>query len=151
MPDRSPRIFSAADGVAAGAGDFILLVARVAMGCLFLAEGWLKLNNMSGTVAYLASLGAPSPGLASRAAMITELTCGLALIFGVATRYAALVIIGFTIVATYLAHRFWLYPQPRAGNEEVHFYKNIALIGGALALFWAGAGRFSLDAVLRRR
>ena len=59
----SPTMFSAADNVAASSGDIFLLLARLSMGWLFLASGWMKITNVAGTVGYLTNLGVPSPDL----------------------------------------------------------------------------------------
>jgi hypothetical protein len=36
-------------------------------------------------------------------------------------------------------------------NQMQHFFKNVTIIGGLLALAAAGAGRWSLDALLAQR
>src|SRR5262249_945281 len=81
---------------------------------------------------------------------VAELVLGAALMLGVATRYAALAGIVYVIIATALAHRYWEYPQAQQVNQYAHFLKNLAVLGGMLLLFVTGAGRFSLDAWLRR-
>jgi putative oxidoreductase len=53
------------------------------------------------------------------------------------------------VIATAIAHRYWTYPAPAQGAQYNNFLKNIAIMGGALAIFVAGAGRFSVDSKLR--
>jgi len=48
-----------------------------------------------------------------------------------------------------LGHRYWTYPPAQQANQYAHFLKNLALMGGALLLFWSGAGRYSVDARMR--
>ena len=151
MSNQSPRVFAATDTLAATFSDFIVLVARVLMGWLFLTNGWEKLLHMSMTAGYLGSLGVPAPQLAAWPAMATELGIGTAFILGIATRYAALVSLPFLVVATWLAHRFWELPPAQASDQYIHFCKNLAIFGGSLLLFIAGAGKFSLDAALKKR
>jgi putative oxidoreductase len=142
---------SHADRFAIGAGDVILLVGRVLLGWLFFVNGWAKLTNNAGFVGYLTNLKVPAPGFWSWIAAASEFVIGIALILGLATRYAALFTFVYLIIATALAHRYWEYPQAQQVNQYNHFLKNIALMGGAAFLFVTGAGRFSLDWMLGRK
>ena len=76
---------------------------------------------------------------------------GLAIIFGLTTRYAALVMLGFTIVTAFSSHTFWAVPASQAANQEGHFWKNVTLMGGLILLFVTGPGRYSLDGLLMRK
>jgi putative oxidoreductase len=149
--DPSPSMFAATDGLATRASDAILLFVRIVIGWLFLTNGWLKLMNMSGAVSYLTSLHVPKPDFWVWPSMLAELLIGITLILGIATRYASLFTFVYLIIATTLAHRYWEYPAAQAGNQYAHFCKNLALMGGALGLYLTGAGRFSLDNLLRNR
>jgi putative oxidoreductase len=82
---------------------------------------------------------------------IVEFLMGAALILGVGTRYAALVAFVFVLIATALAHRYWEYPAAAVGNQYNHFLKNLAIMGGMLAIFAAGPGRFSVDSTLAKK
>jgi putative oxidoreductase len=145
----SPTMFSAADEVATRSGDLFILLARLSMGWLFLASGWVKLTNVAGTAGYLTNLGVPSPGLMVWLVLGVELLIGITLILGLAVRYSAALTFLFLIVATALAHRYWSYPPAQQAAQYSQFLKNLALMGGALLLFWSGAGRYSVDARMR--
>jgi putative oxidoreductase len=142
---------SATDGIAASAADTLLLIGRILLGWIFLASAWGKLGNIGGFTGYLTNLKVPAPSFWAWIGAAVEFMAGLALILGVGTRYAALLAILFVIVATALAHRYWEYPAAQLGNQYNHFLKNLAIIGGALALFVTGAGRFSLDSMLAKK
>lgn len=149
--ENSPAMFNRADGLASGSADAIILIARVLLAWVFLKTGWDHLMNPAGLVGYLTSLGAPAPGILAWPALIGELIIGVGFILGIATRYVALLTIVWMIIATWMAHRYWTYPAAQQGNQFAHLLKNLAIIGGALMVFVTGAGRFSLDAWLRRR
>jgi putative oxidoreductase len=151
MNEPSPNMFAATDGLVARSSDGILLVVRVLIGWLFLTSGWAKLMNMSGAVSYLTNLHVPNPNFWVWPAMAGEILIGVTLILGIATRYASLFTFIYLIIATALAHRYWEYPAAQVGNQYAHFSKNLALMGGALALYLTGAGRFSLDNWMRNR
>ena len=70
---------------------------------------------------------------------------GLAVLIGFKTRWAALLMLLFTIVATLIAHRFWAYPEAQRAMQQTQFMKNLAIMGGYLFLFVAGAGAWSVD------
>jgi len=91
-------------------------------------------------------------GLATSTSDIVLLIGGLALIFGFATRYAAVVMTIFMLVATFSSHRYWDFSDAAVRRaQDSNFYKNMAILGGIFFLFVCGAGRFSLDAWLRKR
>jgi putative oxidoreductase len=144
-------MFAATDKFAANSGDAILLVARILTGWIFLTGGWDKLMNMQGTAKYLAGLGIPNPQFWAWPAMAGELVIGIALILGLATRYASLFAVVYVIIATALAHRYWQYPAAQQGNQYAHFCKNLAMMGGLLVLYLTGSGRFSVDRWMRGR
>ncbi len=66
--------------------DAALLLARIAIGVIFLAHGWQKFftNGIDGTTRFFTSAGVPVPGLSAWAATVLELVGGGALVLGVA-------------------------------------------------------------------
>ena len=145
----SHRYLSYADGIAVAWQDFLLLVARVLVGWIYLQSGFQKVLDPVGFADRLIPRGVPAwLGLT---APFAEFIGGLALVLGVGGRYAALLLIAFTIVATYTSHLFWTYPEAQRGQQFTQFWKNVTMTGGLLALFVTGPGRFSLDGWLRRR
>ena len=139
------------DNIAATWSDSLLLVGRVFLGWLFLASGYGKLGNIAGTTAYFTSLGMSPPEFWAWFAGIAELVLGAALILGIATRYAALATFVWVLVATAIAHRYWTYPAAQQTGQYNNWLKNIAIMGGALYAFVAGAGRYSVDTMLSKR
>ena len=139
------------DDAAAAWGDYLLLVGRVLLGWLFLAAGYGKLTGIAGTIGYFTNLGMSPPGFWAWFAGFAEVILGVALILGIATRYAALATFVWVLVATVIAHRYWTYPAAAQAAQYNNFLKNIAIMGGALCLFVTGPGRFSLDAKLGER
>jgi putative oxidoreductase len=120
--------------------------ARLAMVALFLPAGIGKLTGFAGTVGYISSVGLPLPTLAAAAALIVEIVGGLALLAGFGTRIAALVLAAFTLVASFFFHNYWGVPADQAFMQQLLFFKNIAVVGGLLAIAANGAGAWSLDA-----
>lgn len=152
--ESSHPLLSPVDRVAASSADAFLLVGRVLIGWLFLASSagiGGKLWNHAGFAGYLRNLGMPAAEFWSWIGAPVEFIIGAALILGVGTRYAALLCALFLITATALAHRYWEYPAAQMGNQYNHFLKNLAVFGGALLVFAAGPGRFSVDRMLSNK
>ena len=81
---------------------------------------------------------------------VIEFFGGLALVLGAWTRPAAILVAGFTIAATLIAHRFWDVPTEQQAMQTIQFMKNLAIVGGLLGVVAAGAGRFSVDGFRQR-
>lgn len=119
--------------------------ARLLMVVLFLPAGIGKLTGFAGTVGYISSVGLPFPTLAAAVAAIVEIVGSLALLAGFGTRIAAAVLAAFTLVASFFFHNYWGVPADQAFMQQLLFFKNIAVVGGLLAIAANGAGAWSLD------
>ena len=119
--------------------------ARLLMVALFLPAGIGKLTGFAGTVGYISSVGLPLPTIAAAVAAIVEIVGSLALLAGFGTRIAALVLAAFTLVASFFFHNYWGVPADQAFMQQLLFFKNIAVVGGLLAIAANGAGAWSLD------
>ena len=126
--------------------DPALLVGRFLASAIFILGGYGKLMAAAATKGYFASAGVPLPEVAYWVAVAVELGGGLLFLLGFQTRLVALVLAVFCIATAVLGHQFWVAPA-----QTINFEKNMAMAGGFLAFVAAGAGRFSLDAILGRR
>ncbi len=122
------------------------LVGRLLLALLFLPAGLSKITGFAGTAGYIASKGMPMAQAAAAAAIVIEVGGAIALIAGFGTRWAALVLAFFTLVATVVFHNFWAMPPEQVMMQQLMFFKNIAVIGGLLTLAAWGAGAWSVDA-----
>lgn len=116
-------------------------VGRILMSAIFLLSGISKIAAPTAMIGYIASAGLPLPQLGLAIAILVEVAGAIALILGFQTRITAAILAVFTI-ATALAFHNKLGDQ----DQFIHFFKNIAMIGGLLQIVAFGAGRFSLDA-----
>ncbi len=138
------------DRAALGSQDVLLLLARVALAAIFVQSGFGKLTDLGGFTAGMAAQGVPVAGVLAPLGAIIEFAGGLALALGAWTRLAALLVAGFTVAATLIAHRFWDYPAEQQMMQTIQFMKNLAITGGLLAVVAAGGGRFGVDGFRRR-
>ena len=140
----SHPLFSHADAIASGMSDILLLVGRVLIASMFFLTAWFG-NPAAG---YLTVLGYPNPEIMSMVAVTVEFIIIISLVFGIATRYGALIGLLFVIVATVTAHRYWGFPQAQQLMQYTFLTKNLAIAGGLIVLFVSGGGRLSVDAIL---
>jgi len=139
------------DRVSEAGHDTMLLVARAAMAAIFLPSGFQKLTHLGAFAASLSQHGVPDATQLAPLAASVEFFGALLILTGTRFRWAALLMAGFTAVAALISHRFWELGEAARAAQEVQFMKNLAILGGFVALFVAGPGLYSVDHGLARR
>jgi putative oxidoreductase len=132
------------------ASDLALLLARITMAALFIPGGLRKLTDLASFTATLQKQGVPYADVLAPIGAGVEFLGGIAVLIGFQTRLAALLLILFTIIATAIAHRFWEFEGSARQMQQGQFFKNLAIIGGFLALCVAGGGRYMVSRLWRR-
>ena len=127
----------------------LALLGRILVAWFFVIPGFGKLTGFAGAVGYAASAGMPMPEIAVGIGLCVEILGGLALLLGGGTRYAALLLAFFTLVASFFFHAYWSVPAEARMVTQLLFNKNIAIVGGLLAFAAFGAGGWSMDAKRR--
>jgi putative oxidoreductase len=120
--------------------DLATLVGRILLSAVMVVYGYFKLTGYAGAVTYMARQGLPMPALFAVLAIIIEIGGGLLILVGYQTRLVALGCAIYIFVAALIAHHNFA-----DGNQLAHFWKNMAITGGFLALMVSGAGRYSVD------
>jgi putative oxidoreductase len=105
----------------------------------------LFVYGFSGVSAGFAQMGIPMPGLLGPFVALVEFFGGIAILFGLLTRLAALGIAGDMVVAILVVHLKAGFFSP--GGIEFP----LALLGAATTIAITGAGLYSVDAILERR
>lgn len=124
----------------------LTLAGRALIALLFIPAGLSKIGNFAGVAGYIASKGVPLPELCAALAIAAEVGLGLLILLGWQTRWAALGLAVFTVVITFIFHNFWAVPAEMVMAQQQAFFKNIAVVGGLLAMSAWGAGGWSVDA-----
>ena len=122
-----------------------LLIGRILIASVFLVAGARQLMYFAGSVGYFGKLGFPVPEATAWLSVAIHVVCGLMLVAGWKTRVASWLLVVLVVIATAMAHRFWLADAAQYGNQLNHFLKNLAIIGGLLYVIAFGAGAMSVD------
>ena len=118
--------------------DLAALVARLFMGAFFCVIRLFHGDLLRGDGCRHGRQGLPAPALLAALAVIIELGGGLLILFGY--RLVALGCTIYVLMAAIIAHRNFGDP-----NQMSHFWKNMAIVGGFVALMVAGPGSYSVD------
>lgn len=121
------------------------LIGRLLLAALFLWSGFGKVMAFQSTVGYIASKGLPVPQVLAAAAAALELLAGIALAIGFRTRFAALALVVYTLIAGVLFHNFWVLPAAQQFPQMVQFMKNLSIAGGLLYACAFGPGALAVD------
>lgn len=122
------------------------LLARLVIGVVFTGSGWGKLHNLGQVTQYFASLGIPFPEYQAPFVSSIELACGALVLAGLATRLAAVPLIGTMVVALATA----LAPKID-GLSSLFGLSEFLYIALLTQLAISGAGAASLDRLIARR
>lgn len=131
--------------------SLLLLYMRITWGHQAANHGYDKLEEIEKTIQFFASLNIAHPAFNAYLVGWVELLCGLCLVFGLASRLAALPLIIVMLTALGTAHapdisdfRFLLQPLLLVQQAPYPFLIT------ALLVFIFGPGRISIDAWLKR-
>jgi putative oxidoreductase len=117
--------------------DWVLLAGRILFAAIFVWSGLgFHLGQRQMAVGYTRAKGAPMPELTVPLTGIAIAAAGVLIVIGLWVDLAALVIAAFLLSTAYFMHAFWKVDDPQEKQmEQVHFMKDVALAGAALALF----------------
>jgi putative oxidoreductase len=151
MQSGSHSLISRLDEFATNSANVLILIGRFLLAWVFVGSAYGAITNFGGSVSYFRSLNLPAPELFTTTAVALEVLMSAGLILGIGTRYCAILVLLFVLIATAIAHRYWEYPAgPQQIGQYNNFLKNISIMGGALLIFVTGGGRFSVDRKLAR-
>lgn len=132
--------------------DLVATLARVALALVIFphgaqhALGWFGGYGFTGTLGWMTgTLGFPTPLAAL--AIVTEITAPVALLLGVASRFAALGIVGIMLgaISMHAPNGFFMnwFGKLPAGQEGFEYHLLVIVLCGVVAI--SGGGAFSVD------
>ncbi|HLK33344.1 MAG TPA: DoxX family protein [Terriglobales bacterium] len=111
------------------------LLGRLVFGGYFLYSGIHHFLDREMLAQYAASKKIPMPDVAVAATGAALIAGGASILLGIKPKLGALAVMGFLGGVSPLMHNFWSDADPNQRQANmVNFTKNMALLGGALAL-----------------
>jgi putative oxidoreductase len=111
------------------------LLGRIIFGGFFLYNGINHFKERKSMTQYSAAKDVPMPDLAVAVSGAALILGGASLLLGVKPKLGAAAVGGFLLGVSPMMHDFWNVEDPQQRQTEmINFSKNMALLGGALAL-----------------
>jgi putative oxidoreductase len=111
------------------------MLGRAIFGGFFLYSGIHHLTASKSLTEYAKFKGVPMPELAVKGSGLALIVGGTSILLGVKPKLGTAAVLGFLASVTPLIHDFWNVNDPQKKQiEMVNFTKNLALLGGTLAL-----------------
>jgi len=111
------------------------LLGRIIFGGFFLYNGINHFKERRSMAQYSAAKNVPMPDVAVAASGAALILGGASLLLGVKPKFGAAAVGGFLLGVSPMMHDFWNIEDPQQRQTEmINFSKNMALLGGALAL-----------------
>ena len=111
-------------------------IALLGLCAAYLQGGLTKLLDFSAAVVEAQHFGLPFAAATATATIVTELAASALILTGIYRWLGALWLAGFTLIATFVANRFWEMQPPQSFMVENSFFEHLGLIGGFLLVAW---------------
>jgi putative oxidoreductase len=128
-----------------GLTNTLALVGRILVALIFVISGFGKIGGFEGVAGYIGSKGLPMPQVLAALTILLELGGGILLVLGWKTRLIALLFFLWLIPTTLIFHAFWGLDPKAAQQMQIHFMKNVSIMGAMLLLVAFGPGAYSVD------
>jgi uncharacterized membrane protein YphA (DoxX/SURF4 family) len=111
-------------------------IALLGLCAAYIQGGVTKLFDFNAAIAETQSFGLPFAPAATVATIVTELAASALILTGIYRWLGALWLAGFTLMATFVANRFWEMQPPQRLMVENSFFEHLGLVGGFLLVAW---------------
>ena len=111
-------------------------IALLGLCAAYIQGGLDKLLDFNAAIAEAQHFGLPFATAAACATIVTELAGSALILTGVYRWLGALWLAGFTLIATFVANRFWELQLPERFMVENSFFEHLGLVGGFLLVAW---------------
>ena len=111
-------------------------VALLLLCAAYLQGGLNKAMDFDAAIAEMNHFGLSPAGPLAVAVIVLELGAAALILTGFCRWLGALALAGFTLMATFVALRFWEVPQPERFMAANSFFEHLGLVGGFLLVAW---------------
>ena len=128
-----------------GSAPGVSVALRAALASPFLASGLLKLLDWNSALAEFAGLGIWAPHITVATVILTQIGGSLLLLTNRGAWLGAGILAVFTMLATVIAHPFWLLEGADRVRQLTTFLEHVAIVGGLGAVVLLGAASRPAD------
>jgi putative oxidoreductase len=115
----------------------VLVIGRLLFAAIFLRSGINHLRDDGAMAGYSKSKGVPAAAAMVPLTGVMMLVGGISVALGLWADIGALLIAAFLLPTALIMHNYWTIDDPQARNgDAAHFYKDVALLGAALVIFY---------------
>ena len=111
-------------------------IALLLLCAAYLQGGFNKAVDFNAAIAELNHFGLSPAAPLAVAVIVLELGASALILTGFLRWLGALALGGFTLLATFVALRFWEMPQPERFMAANSFFEHLGLVGGFLLVAW---------------
>ena len=111
-------------------------IALLLLCAAYLQGGLTKAVDFNAAIAEMNHFGLSPAGPLAAAVILLELGASVLILTGLWRWLGALALAGFTLMATFVALRFWEIPQPERFMAANSFFEHLGLAGGFLLVAW---------------
>jgi putative oxidoreductase len=135
----------------------VFALGRILVPVIFVISGYRKFMSIGGIAKTLADKNLPVPmqveawtgmpryEVLGYAVATIEVLCGIMVLIGFKTRFAAVILFLFTLGTIYVQHDFWNMEGAAQAANQVQALKNLSIMGALLMIAGAGSGGLSFD------
>lgn len=115
--------------------DGVMTAARIVVGATFAIIGVRNIGNHKPISEMIRANRLPMPEFMAATGIAMQVGFGLLMAIGLFPIVSALGLLVFTVLATLMAHSFWMFPDKAERATQVSaFLANMIMVGGLLAL-----------------
>jgi len=126
---------------------YVVLIGRILYAWLFISNALFgHFMNHGMLTQYAEMQGVPLAGVMVIISGLLIFFGGLSVLLGYKVKIGAILILLFLLPVTFMMHNFWVVSDPQmVAMQQAMFWKNLALAGAALLIYYFGSGPLSLD------
>lgn len=111
-------------------------IALLLLCAAYLQGGLNKALDFGSAIAEMNHFGLAPAGPLALAVIVLELSASVLILSGRLRWLGAIALAAFTLMATFVALRFWEMPQPARFMAANSFFEHLGLVGGFLLVAW---------------
>lgn len=115
---------------------FVRWFALLCLCAAYLQGGLVKASDFAGAIAEMTHFGLQPPAPFAVIVIALELIASVMILTGIGRWLGALSLAGFTLMATFMANRYWEMVPPGRFGAANSFFEHIGLCGGFLLVAW---------------